>query len=213
MTSAILTPVESKILVILNDYYNTLDDTQLNIIMNILNPKLNSITNKISLRFIEWVVIHYCLKYKISINRLTGEIIPVNIKNISFINNTNIINIYNNYKIQLQVNSKEYFDLFKRQKRIEYTFKNQQKIITTLGQLNFLKWIFENNIITYIINDYKNLHDNFIIFSEVERKNKQLNKIKKTTSSSIKKKNETEQITLSSSQSISITPGSLSMTI
>ena len=63
------------------------------------------------------------------------------------------------------------------------------------------------------MSNYKILHDNFIIYSEVERKNKQLNKIKKTTSSSIKKKNETEQISLSSSQSMSITPGSLSMTI
>lgn len=213
MTSAILSPVELKRLEYLNNYYNTLDDTQLNVIMNILNPKLNTITNKISLRFIEWVVIHYCLKYKISINRLTGEIIPVNIKNISFVNNTNIINIYNNYKVQLQTYSKEYFDLFKRQKRIEYTFRNQQKIITTLAQLNFLKWIFENNIITYIISDYKNLHDNFIVYSEVERKNKQLNKIKKTTNSSIKKKTETEQISISTGQSMSITPGSLSMTI
>jgi len=213
MTSAILSPLELKKLEYLNNYYNTLDETDLNVIMNILNPKLNTITNKISLRFIEWVVIHYCAKYKISINRLTGEIIPVNIKNVSFVNNTNIINIYNNYKVQLKTYSKEYFDLFKRQKRIEYTLKNQQKIITTLAQLNFLKWIFENNIIKYIMNDYKNLHDNFIVFSEIERKNKQLNKIKKTTKLSIKNKNETEQISISTSQSMSITPGSLSMTI
>lgn len=213
MTSAILSPLELKKLEYLNNYYNTLDETDLNVIMNILNPKLNTITNKISLRFIEWVVIHYCAKYKISINRLTGEIIPVNIKNVSFVNNTNIINIYNNYKVQLKTYSKEYFDLFKRQKRIEYTLKNKQKIITTLAQLNFLKWIFENNIIKYIMNDYKNLHDNFIVFSEIERKNKQLNKIKKTTKLSIKNKNETEQISISTSQSMSITPGSLSMTI
>lgn len=213
MTSAILTPIELKRLEYLNNFYNTLDDTKLNVIMNILNPKLNSIPNKISLRFIEWVVIHYCLKYKISINKLTGEIIPINIKNISFISNTNIINIYDNYKIQLQVYSKEYFDLFKRQKRIEYTFKNQQKIITTLAQLNFLKWIFENNIITYIINNYTDLHKSFIAFSEVERKNKQLNKIKKSTHSIKKHKHETENIELSIDLSASLTPGSLSMTL
>ena len=49
MTSAILTPIELKRLEYLNNFYNTLDDTKLNVIMNILNPKLNSIPNKISL--------------------------------------------------------------------------------------------------------------------------------------------------------------------
>lgn len=213
MTSAILSLVEVKKIEYLNTFYNTLDEKNINIIMNILNPKLNTISNKISLRFIEWVVIHYCLKYKVSINKITGEVISTNIKNISFINNANIINIYDNYQIQLKVYSKEYFDIFKRQKRIEYTFKNNQKIITTIAQLTFLKWIFENNIITYIINNYNKLHESFIVYSKVERKNKQLNKIKKSTNNSIKNKYETENISISTSQSMSITPGSLSMTI
>ena len=62
------------------------------------------------------------------------------------------------YKLQLKAYSKKYFDPFScRRDRIYFYYKNNDYIETTVGQLNFFKWVLEHNIINYIKNNYEDI--------------------------------------------------------
>jgi hypothetical protein len=106
-----------------------------NILIRILNNEFN-----ISLRVIDWFVTNYCKK-----------------NNIYWIENNSRFVVYLSYKLQLKAYSKKYFDPFCRRDRIYFYYKNSDYIETTVGQLNFFKWIIEHNIINYIKNNYEDI--------------------------------------------------------
>ena len=106
-----------------------------NILIRILNNEFN-----ISLRVIDWFVTNYCKK-----------------NNIFWIENNSRFVVYLSYKLQLKAYSKKYFDPFCRRDRIYFSIKNNDYIETTVGQLNFFKWIIEHNIINYIKNNYEDI--------------------------------------------------------
>jgi len=106
----------------------------------------------ISLRIIDWFVTNYSKKYNI-----IYEICLDNNKNKYYLNENTKCNIllkqfivYLNYKSQLKAYSKKQFDPFCRRERIEFSVNNKQKIVTTIGQLNFFKWAIDNLILDYI---------------------------------------------------------------
>ena len=121
--------------------------------MSLLRDIVNQNT-PLSLRLLDWLVTNYSKKYNIiyPLYKAGGDII--------------YFNIYLDYKNQLKAYSKKYFDPFCRQRRIiidsnslkwkEYTSGNtldDKQIITTVGQLNFFKWVIENKIYDYAINN------------------------------------------------------------
>ena len=55
--------------------------------------------------------------------------------------------IYKKYKLQLKSYSKKLFDPFCRGNRIILMSHNNEKIETTVGQLNYFKWVIDNKII------------------------------------------------------------------
>ncbi len=115
----------------------------------VLLPIIHKETN-ISLRVLDWLVTNYSKK-----NNINYELVQKN-EVINF-------NIYNDYKNQLKAYSKKYFDPFCRTNRIYLTIPDmtilenvddinkKDYFMTTLGQLNFLKWFIKNNIINYLI--------------------------------------------------------------
>tara|TARA_Y100000589_G_scaffold323891_1_gene359132 strand:+ start:317 stop:829 length:513 start_codon:yes stop_codon:yes gene_type:complete len=105
------------------------------ILINILNNNFN-----ISLRIIDWFVTNYCKKY-----------------NIFWVENNQRFVVYLNYKLQLKAYSKKFFDPFCRRERIFFHYKEEKYLETTVGQLNFFKWIIEHNIINYIKNNYEDI--------------------------------------------------------
>lgn len=114
----------------------------------------------ISLRIIDWFVTNFAKEKNISLNN---------------------INVYANYKLQLSVFNKQFFDPFARGDRIELTY-GDMKIETTIGQMNFFKWLFEFEILPYI-EDHKNeIVDHM---NQVMRKNKDSDTDSPSPSSSI----------------------------
>ena len=147
----------------------------LNELLVILNHKKKTNQKKLSLRLIDWFVTNYCKKYKITIyNNKKKE----------------HINIYDNYKSNLKAFSKKVFDPFRRNNRIILNYNitdkkykilftnkisNKEHIDTTLGQLNFFKWIIDNNIYSYILDNRENIETD-MIKSQKENNNKKLDK-------------------------------------
>ena len=121
--------------------------------------KLNMILSnqkKVSLRLIDWFTTNYSKKYNI-----VYLIYKDNDSNKTLVENTTIVNqfnVYNSYKSQLKAYSKKQFDPFCRRERLTFICKDTS-INTTIGQLNFFKWIIVNKVIDYIdsnINDIEN---------------------------------------------------------
>jgi len=127
--------------------YNTQNDLLLNKLMQFYHKDNNfeqmlEIINgqsKISLRIVDWFATNYSKKYYI-VYSIPGE---------------SRFKVYNDYKLKLKAYSKKRFDPFCRWERITIPFKNDTFIQTTIGQLNFFKWALENDVITYITENYK----------------------------------------------------------
>jgi len=59
--------------------------------------------------------------------------------------------VHMRYKSTLDGYSKKLFDPFARYERIEYTIPaTGEKVMTTVAQLNFLRWAIKNGIVDYI---------------------------------------------------------------
>jgi len=103
----------------------------------------------ISLRLIDWFVTNYAKKHN---NVITHKV------------NNNVIhfNVYLSYRSQLKAYSKQLFDPFRRRERITFIFDNKNSIETTIGQLNFFRWVIQNNIIEYVEQNLKAIEDDMI---------------------------------------------------
>lgn len=114
----------------LQNFYREVNGDGINydILLNILDPK-----NIISLRTIDWFITNYSKKYNIILS-----------------NNDNRFVVFLDYKSQLKAYSKKYFDPFCRRDRIEFNVYDKDKIETTVGQLNFFRWIIQNNILEHL---------------------------------------------------------------
>lgn len=116
------------------------NDKNMQKLLDVVNEDSNSSDNvKISLRILDWFVTNYSKKNNI-IYDLNGS---------QFI-------VYLDYKSQLKAYSKKQFDPFCRRERINFEYKKGKHIETTVGQLNFFRWLIQNNVIDYVKN---NLND------------------------------------------------------
>lgn len=98
----------------------------------------------VSLRLIDWFVTNYSKKNNVMYNLkdFNADNQPANFND--------LFNVFNNYKSQLKSFNKKNFDPFCRRVRIHFYYTKDKFISTTVGQLNFFKWLLENHIIDYI---------------------------------------------------------------
>lgn len=152
-TSSSTTNKINEYMDIIDTFYNKLTDDMIYKIIDIINRK-----SKISLRLIEWFVSKYTQNHIIEIYDING--LPMN--------------IYNSYHIKTKIYEKKYFDLFRRVNVIQYKFKNKDDMIidTTISQLNFFKWLIENNIYYYIENNIDELIETMSYNNALERDNR-----------------------------------------
>ena len=140
----------------LKTYYNKNDN--IDKILPIINGE-----SKISLRLIDWFVTNYSKKY------------------FTLIKNGDIrFKVYIDYKLKLKAYSKKRFDPFCRWDRITIPYKSNSLMETTIGQLNFFKWVINNNIIEYIETHFDEINnDQFKRNSTSKNKLKSNNKTRK----------------------------------
>ena len=133
--------------------------------------------SKISLRLIDWFVTNYSKKHFTIIKSETKR-----------------FKVYLDYKLKLKAYSKKRFDPFCRWDRITIPYDEDSLMETTIGQLNFFRWIIENNILSYI---EKNIED---INKDMNNRNStsKNNKSKKTN----KTRKKREELSIFASKSI-----------
>lgn len=151
---------------IIDKYYKTLDIKKVLTFIDIVEKR-----GKVSLRLIDWFVTKYSCRYKIRLdNNKDDQDIGTG------------FNVYISYKAQLQSYKKRYFDPFRRKKRLKfkYFFDKEKKVslCTTIGQLNFFKWAFTNNVVDYVLEHAE-------IIAKAMTKSNKLNNAKKNGITSI----------------------------
>lgn len=99
------------------EYY--MESKNIKVIQEILHKE-----SKLTLRVLEWYITVYCKEKE-----------------------SNSQHIYENFKIQLKAYSKKLFDPFCRGDRIILAIDETTQIETTVGQLNFFRFVIENNVI------------------------------------------------------------------
>ena len=123
----------------LRGFYEKDDYKELDRILNILNGE-----STISLRILDWFVTNYAKQKYVVYDLKEGG---------------GRFKVYNDYKLKLKAYSKKRFDPFCRWDKIMIPYRNNQSIQTTIGQLNFFKWVLENNIIDFIESEYTTIED------------------------------------------------------
>lgn len=115
--------------------------------------------SKISLRLIDWFVTNYSKKHSTIITSMVN-------------NNIVHFNVYLSYRSQLKAYSKQQFDPFRRRDRISFYYEKDQFIETTIGQLNFFRWVLQNNILTYIRQHYDEIEQDMVSTQKVNQDKK-----------------------------------------
>lgn len=112
-------------------------------------------SSDISRRLIDWFVTNYAKK-NFTVYQLS---------------NRHRFKVYTDYKLRLKSYSKLRFDPFCRHDRIVIPYEEERSIETTIGQLNFFKWAFENEIIEYIEKNYTDIESDMNARNSATKKN------------------------------------------
>jgi len=117
----------------------------------------------ISLRIIDWFSTNYAKKYYTVYAYTVPQTATADgdadadadaIASTAAVHRDRRFKVYTDYKLKLKAYSKKRFDPFCRWDRIDFPYKNNSSIQTTIGQLNFFKWAIENHVIQYIEANY-----------------------------------------------------------
>jgi len=158
----------------LMEYYK--ENNNLEKILKIINGE-----SQVSLRLIDWFATNYSKKYftVYMLKNSQGEEYR--------------FKVYIDYKLKLKAYSKKRFDPFCRWDRINIPYTNDTYVQTTIGQLNFFRWVLENKILDYVLKHYDEI-------------NKDMNKRNSTTKNRKEKGKQTrktrEELSVSASKSI-----------
>ena len=141
----------------------------------VLSDEMRAEINGISLRAIEWLVTNYSKGTKIVLFNEQSK---------------SRIDIHNAYEIQSNYYKRNLFDPFCRHGRVFFLWKlksvktNQVEdviMMTTVGQLNFMKWADEQGVLTYAREHQTKIQETMeITLSEVSREKKLYKKLGKT---------------------------------
>ena len=102
----------------------------------------------ISLRLIDWFVTNFAKKHNVILTHAFGP------DDVHAAAGQAHFNVYLNYRAQLKAYSKQQFDPFRRRDRIQFFYSEEEdgggSVETTIGQLNFFRWMLQNRVIDYV---------------------------------------------------------------
>jgi hypothetical protein len=121
--------------------------------------------------------------------------------------------IHDNYKCQLKACNKKNFDPFCRSTRIRFYYSKQKYFYTTIAQLNFFKWMIENYIVDYLLDNLPTIEKSMITYEKKVKNDKLIrnksdilevseyfDEVLNTSNNDIKQNNNTKSKNISSNQ-------------
>jgi hypothetical protein len=127
----------------------------------------------VSLRLMDWFVTHYARHRAVVFwiddeAKSLVETFPAGRREAMHLRK---FNCYLEYRAQLKSYSKHVFDPFRRHERLTFVVQQQplQVIETTVGQLNFFRWVFQNHIFDYIQRHVADIEDSMTRYAHERR--------------------------------------------
>lgn len=157
-------------------------DKHLDMMLKIINGE-----SHISLRIVDWFATNYAKKYWTTYPIETHD-------------GPRIFKVYMDYKLKLKAYSKRRFDPFCRWDRTHIPYGEGKSIQTTIGQLNFFKWALENDVITYIENNYQAIERDMNARNSTAKRKNEENTTANTNTNKTRKKR--EELSICASKSI-----------
>lgn len=161
--------------------------SHLNCLLGILKKKTG-----ISMRVLDWFVTNYCKENN-------------TIYSLELRHEKRPFNVYLDYRAQLKGYHKGAFDPFCRGERIFFYYKPDKYIITTVGQLNFCRWVIVNKIIDYITSHFDEIRTHMKdknSSSEYVLETKKGEKVKVGSLKGLKKRRQRHELSVSATQTI-----------
>jgi hypothetical protein len=129
----------------------------------------------LSLRVIDWFVTHYARTNQVIYWIDTDKDIYYEKYPETNVNpNIRKFHLYMEYRAQLQSYTKLFFDPFRRHERITFVLESSPlvSVETTVGQLNFFRWIFQNHVYSYILTNLQHIENTMAKYQKQLKKNK-----------------------------------------
>lgn len=154
------TSCEELLLTSLTNYYNENQEYK-KVLKCIIEGK-----HKLSLRLIDWLVTHYSKSHNVLfwVYKNSNEVYDSYPVHLSDSKNVRKVSLYLDYRSQLKSFAKINFDSFRRHNRITFFIDMEANdfIETTIGQLNFFRWAFNNNILEYAVRNYDKIYQHMV---------------------------------------------------
>ena len=155
-------------------YYK--ENNNLDKILKIINGE-----SQVSLRLIDWFATNYSKKFFTVYMLKNSQGDEYRFK------------VYIDYKLKLKAYSKKRFDPFCRWDRINIPYTNETYVQTTIGQLNFFRWVLENKILDYVLKHYDEINKDMNKRNSTTKNRKEMGKQTRKTR---------EELSVSASKSI-----------
>jgi hypothetical protein len=166
--------------------------------------------SKISLRLLDWFVTNYAKKkniaYFFDVKEKNGEV------------KQKYFNVFLKYKSQLKAYSKQQFDPFCRKWKIvkkkkiycgiHFYYKKDHYVETTVGQLNFFRWVIANKVLDYTIEHLTEIQRDMLL-TATKKKGKGSETTSTTTEKTETKESEAPQVNKPVSQTVASPPNTI----
>lgn len=142
--------------------------------------------DSISLRLLNWFAMKYSATMEAidHVNTTSGKV--------------ELFDVKISYRARLNTHSKRYFDPFRRGIKFDYPYDSKDKskvVVTTLCQLNFFRWMFMHELMSYVEDHFEELKTKMGSYNIQEKKKKETKKEKEKTKK-INLKNKKKDVTI-----------------
>ena len=120
-------------------------------------PVIAGNSHTVSLRLLDWFVTNYAKTFNVHVPRSPQ-------------NGGGHVNVYLSYRAQLKAFSKQHFDPFRRRNRLIYYYTPEDFVETTIGQLNFFRWILQNDVLEYVTAHAPKIEEDMLNMKTLRRK-------------------------------------------
>lgn len=117
--------------------------------------------HSVSLRSLDWLATNYSKKNQLIFVRIDNN------ENYA----SQLSNVHNNYNAKLKKNKRKRFDPFRRRKRIYFHYKDEW-YSSTIGQLEFLKWVIKSDLLKFAESHIKEINKDMYLTKEKNKKEK-----------------------------------------
>jgi hypothetical protein len=124
----------------------------------------------ISLRLLEYFVVNYAKE-----NRIVCQV------------GNSLVNINNSYYMDLKRYRKDFYDPFRRRGKLHWSFPQGEAVETTIGQLCFLKWALQYQVLDYVEQNREVIAENMSNRS-VQRKSSKQEQTDRTVKTRVRKR-------------------------